>query len=271
MSAPRRFLLLWLAVVAAAGVTIVVSQGLDLAGDGGDQLVAGPDGTVAPGTGEATTTTTGTVLLPAEGQTQVTGTVTAVHLVDAVLDPRTVAGPLTVVADPGSGNGAELSGVTVEGAAASVVWDGGRPFVLASGGLVLDPVVVDLTPEGLRLRLGGATHRLTPGTYELATPVAVGTSGVASARESVTFVADADSLFAATGDAALVLPPDRARRLVGPGTVRLEGALEITDADGTRAATTIDVATGAFDLTLTPVASDGWAVTAVLQGEVAAT
>ena len=189
------------------------------------------------------------------------------HLEGAVLEPRAVATPLTIVADRGLGNGGELTGVLVEGRPASVVWDGGRPFVLASGGaLVLDPVVVDLVPEGLRLALAGARHGFTPGTYRLDTPVAVGTTGVAAARDSVTFEAADSSTFEGAGDAALVLGPDRARRLLGPGRLRVEGSFEVTDARGTRAVSTVDGADVAFDLTLTPLEGGGWTVRGTVQG-----
>ena len=273
MSPLRRFLLMSVALLAAGGVTYLASERLDLGGDGGDQVVSGPDGTVAPGTGDTTTTTgpTGSVV-PAPGQTQVTGVVTVVGIDDAVLDPRNVPTPLTVVSDRGFGNGGELTGVTVDGQPASVVWDGGRPFVLVSGGgLELDPVRVDLTPEGLRLTLGGGAHAVQPGSYELDAPVAVGTAGVASARDGVAFTADGSSLFEAKGDAGLVLTGDAPRRFLGPGTVRLEGTLEITDADGTRTVSTIEATSAAFELTLTPVAGGGWSVTATLQGETVAT
>jgi hypothetical protein len=177
-----------------------------------------------------------------------------------------------VVSDRGFGNGGEITGVTVEGTAKTIVWDGGRPFVLTSGGqLVLDPVPVDLTPEGLRLALSDAVHAFTPGTYQLDTPVAVGASGVAEARDAVTFESTADSRFEPRGDAALVLPASAPRRLVGPGTVHLEGTLELTDATGTRAVVTLDMATGAYDVALTPSPEGGWTVTATLQGETTAT
>jgi len=201
----------------------------------------------------------------------VTGTVTAMHLEGAVLDPRELATPFIVVSDRGGGNGGEITGVRVDGSPVSIVWDGGRPFVLASGGAMqLDPVVADLPPEGLRLALGGTTHRFTPGTYQLDTPVAVGARGVAGARDAVTFEADVRSTFEASGDAALFLDARQPRRLLGPGTVHLEGALQVVDASGTRTAAVVDAAAGAFDITLTPVGAGGWTITATLQGETTA-
>jgi hypothetical protein len=180
--------------------------------------------------------------------------------------------PLTITADRGFGNGARLSGVTVEGTPVTIEWDAGRPFVLSSGGgLVLDPVRIDLTPEGLRLNLADAIHGLVPGTYHLDTPVALGSSGVAEARESAVFAATESSRLELRGDAALLLGPDQPRHLLGPGRVHLEGTLELTDAGGTRTVASLDAAEGPFDLTLTPTAGGGWAITAQLGGELSAT
>lgn len=251
-------------LAATVGLTVLVSGQLDAGGDGADQVVGTPDGDDPGGSSSSTTES------PAR-QVQVTGTVTAMHLEDAVLDPRELATPFIVVSDRGFSNGGEITGVRVDGTVVTIVWDGGRPFVLASGGAMrLDPVTADLPPEGLRLALGGTTHRFTAGTYQLDTPVAVGASGVAGALDAVTFDADDGSRFAASGDAALFLDASRPRRLVGPGTVHLEGALQVVDARGTRTAGVIDAAAGAFDITLTPVASGGWTITAILQGETTA-
>jgi hypothetical protein len=266
----RWFLTMTAILVATVGVTVVIADRLDAGGGAGDQLIEGPDGTAAPGE-QTTTTTTAASTVPAPGQVTVSGLVTGLHLEGAVLEPRGVPTPLTVVSDRGFGNGGEITGVTVEGAAKTIVWDGGRPFLLTAGGeLVLDPVRVDLTPEGLRFALSDAVHAFTLGSYQLDTPVAVGARGVAEARDAVTFETTADSRFQPRGDAVLVLAAAAPRRLVGPGTVHLEGTLEVTDAAGTRAAATLDMATGAYDLTLTPAPAGGWTVTATLQGETAA-
>lgn len=269
----RWFLTMTSILAATVGLTVLVSTQLDARSDGGDQVVGGdPGGTVGPG---ATTTTADTPAGPgavAPGQVRVTGTVTAVHLEGAVLEPREVPTPLTVLSERGFGNGASLFGVRVDGAEVSVEWDGGRPFVLADGGaLVLDPVTVDLTPEGLRVALGDAVHALTPGTYRLDTPVAVGREGFATARDRLTFEATADTTLEPRGDAAVILGPTAPRRLVGPGTVRLEGALERTDAAGTRPVRSIDAAEGAFEITLAPAGGGGWTITAVLQGRTTST
>ena len=75
-------------------------------------------------------------------------------------------------------------------------------------------------------------HVLTPGTYHLDTPVAVGTSGVAGARESVTFEAVDGSTFEAPRRRRARPRRGEPRHVLGPGKVHLEGTLELTDGVG---------------------------------------
>lgn len=260
----RWFLVMTAILVATVGVTVVIADRLDDGGDGGDQVIGGPDG-------GSTSTTIGDAV-PPPGQVTLTGTLTALHVEGAVLDPRSIATPLTVVSERGFGNGGDIAGVRVEGADATIVWDGGRPFELRSGGaLVVDPVTIDLTSDGLRVALSSAVHSFTPGTYHLDTPVAAGPSGVATARDSVTFEATDRSTFEPRGDAALLLSPTAPAHLLGPGTVHLEGDLEATDAAGVRRVSVLDMASGAFDLVLTPAEGGGWSIVATLQGETTTT
>lgn len=259
----RLFVGMWALLVLVVGATVVVADVLDV-GEGDDQVVSGsdttrPEGAEGPGGAEGAEDGPTEVLRP--GQHTVAGTVTAVHLEGAVLEPRSLPVPVTVISDRGFGNGGELTGVTVEGQPSTIVWDGGRPFALSAGGaLVVEPAVVDLVADGLRLALGGGAHALEPGRYQLDTPVAVGQAGIATPRDSVAFEAGLDARFEARGDAAVVLDGGSPRRLLGPGLVRLEGALVLTDVDGPVDATTFEVAAAAFDLTFSPDGSGGWRV-----------
>jgi hypothetical protein len=257
----RRFLAMWAILALVVGLTVVIDDRLDIGGGAGNQVVSGPDGTVAAdGSSTSTTAAGGPGVVPGPGQVRVRGTLAAVHLEGAVLDPREVPVPLTIVAEAGFGNGGELTGVLVGGAPSTVVWDGGRPLVLSTGGaLVLDPVTVDLVPEGLRVLLGGGVHGLLAGPYHLDTPVAVGSEGIATPHDTVDFEATSESRLEARGNAGLVLGP-APHRFLGPGRVHLEGVLERTDAAGTTTATSFDVDTAAFDLTFTPEAGGGWSV-----------
>jgi hypothetical protein len=263
----RLFLGMTAILVVVAGLTAFVATRAEDLGDGGSPVVGG---TVDPGTGDTTTTTGsgGPATVPAAGSVKVEGTITDLHLEQAQLDPETYPTPLTVTSDRGFGNGGEINGVTVEGKPASIVWDGGTPFVLASGGgLVLDPVNVDLSPVGIRLALSYSVQGFAPGAYQLNTNVAVGTSGVAGARDSVAFAATADSTFEPKGDAALFLDGTKPRHLTGPGKVHLVGTLTVTDPTGaTRDATGIDLDDGPYDLTFTAKPGGGWLVSGTLQG-----
>jgi hypothetical protein len=265
----RWFLLAVSWVVAAVGIGAVVQDRLDDGGSAGDQTIVSPDdetgsddptGTLAP-SGTAAVPGDDPVLRPAAAQVVITGAITAVDLAGAELEPSEVPTPLTLVSERGFGNGGELTDVTVNGRASTIVWDGGRPFVLSSGpGLRLGAVTVQLVPGGLRLAMRGALHRLVPGTYRLNTPVAVGAAGIATPYDAVTFEATDDTRVAATGDTALVLGPTGAHRIVGRGAVHLEGDLAVEDASGSSAGSSFDLADGAYDLTFMPAAGGGWTV-----------
>ena len=254
------------AIAAVVGLTVLANDRLDLGGDGGDQVVAAPDGSTTddgsdgtePGEDDPT-------VVPGPGQVEVHGPVTTVLIADAVLQPREVPTPLTISSERGFGNGGELTTVAVDGEPSTIVWDGGRPFTLSSGGaLVLDPVDLALVPGGLQAVLGRGNHALTPGTYRLDTPVAVGQAGIATPRDAVTFEAIDGSLFEARGDAAVLFGPDAPRRFVGPGKVILVGSLELTDADGTHVEPNLATDVAAFDLTFTPDGAGGWTVDGVV-------
>jgi len=250
------------ALAVVVGLTVLVHDQIDVGGDGGDQIVSGA-GTLPEANGS--TIPGEPVLVPGPGQVEVHGTVTAVLIVDAVLEPRDVPTPLTITSERGFGNGGEVTGVEIDGAPSTIVWDGGRPFTLSSGGaLLLDPVDLALVPAGLQAVLGRSNHALSPGTYQLDTPVAVGQEGVATPRDTVTFDAVEGTLFEARGDASVIFGPDAPRRFVGPGKVLLAGTLEVTDADGTRTETTVATEVAAFDLTFTPDGAGGWTVDGVV-------
>ncbi len=260
----RLFFAMIAALAVAVGVTVVVHDQLDLGGDGGDQVVSGPGpvgGEDDPVIGEPTEPQ----LVPGPGQVFVRGTVTTVLIADAVLQPREMPAPFTISSERGFGNGGELTSVEVDGQPSTIVWDGGTPFVLSSGGsLVLDPVALVLANGGLQAVLGQGNHALTPGTYQLDTSVAVGTEGVATPRDGVTFEAVDGTLFEARGDASILFGPDAPRRFIGPGEVLLAGTLDITDDDGTRTVGDLVAELAAFDLTFTPDGTGVWTVEGVI-------
>jgi hypothetical protein len=256
----RLFLTLMAALALVVASTVIIFNQFSDDGSGGPTRAAATSTTLVDTDGD------GATLVPAAGQVRLSGTVTAIHLEGALLQPRTVPAPLTISSDRGFGNGGEITGLSVEGKPASIVWDGGRPFVLSSGkGLVLDPVTVDLVPDGLRLLLGGASHALVPGSYQLDTPVAVGTTGIATPRDSVTFNAPQGARFEAHGDASMLLGKDSPEhRFAGPGKVHLEGDLAVVDENGrATSATDFDLAEGRFDLTFSPDDDGRWTIVGI--------
>lgn len=262
----RLFLAMYSVLLAVIGLTVVANDRLDAGSGGADQVVSpGPDtGASADGNGAATVDRN-----DPPTYLEVSGLLTEVHLEGAVMAPRVVDTPLTVVSERGLGNGGELTGVSVNGKPSSIVWDGGRPFLLSSGpGLVLDPVEVDLIDGEIRCRLGGGAHSVGPGTYQLDTPVAVGGSGIATPRDAVAFVATRTSRFEAHGDAALVLAAGAPHTFTGPGLVHLEGDLRIDHAQGAQMVRTLDLRSGAFELTFAPTEGGGWTVSGQVDSEI---
>jgi hypothetical protein len=266
----RRLLALVAALAATVAATVVVYERVEGFNGPSDQLV-GPASS-GEGRTEGDTEVEDAVEAPepgAPGTFGVEGVVTAVHLEGAVLQPRLVPTPLTLVSERGFGNGGELTGVLVGGEPSAVVWDGGRPFVLTSGpGLVLDPATVDLGPDGVRITLGGGVHALEPGDYRLDTPVAVGQAGVATPYDALDLTAGPAAQLEASGDTALLLGPDGPWRFVGPGLVHLEGELLVDRPEGVQPAATLDLRAGPFELELAPLEGGGWSVTGRIQSTV---
>ena len=96
MSAVRlRWFLTMTTILAAAALTVLISNGLDRGSSSEDQVVA------TPGTSSSTTSSTPTTVtgVSSAAATRVSGTVTAMRLEGAVLEPRQVATPLTVSTD----------------------------------------------------------------------------------------------------------------------------------------------------------------------------
>lgn len=264
----RWFLAISSVLLIVVGVTVVIDESLGRITGADDQAISGTDADAGTdGTDRSTTSTLpGEVDDDARAALAVAGKVTSVHLEGAVLDPREVPTPLTISSERGFGNGGEVTGVEVAGKPSSIVWDGGRPFVLSSGpGIVLDPVDVDLVDGELRCALLRGAHPLRPGEYQLDTPVAVGGSGIATPRDSVAFVAGPSARFEAHGDAALQLSSDQEHTFTGPGLVHLVGDLVVTTEQGDQAASSLDLADGPYELTLAPTEGGGWTVSGRVQ------
>lgn len=258
----RLFLLMTAVLVATAGATAAVDEQLSRR--------SGEDQTIGGGTDVSAGSTSSTQAPAAE--IVITGSATGGHLDGAEIEPATIATPLTLTAERGFGNGAEITAVDVDGLPSAIVWDGGRPFALASGGaLILGRVRIDLASGELHLGLAGATHRFEPGTYTVDTPVAVGSTGVGRALEAVTFEAGVASLLEANGDTSLTLAADGAVRASGGGPLHLEGAFTLVEGSTTRSVSSIETTAGDYDLSLTPAPDGRWTIRAAVRGRVVAT
>ena len=253
----RRFLALSMLLVATADLTVIISDRLgqgDAGADGISQVIAG---------GSTSSTDTVAPMAP----TAIVGTLSELHVERADLDGGQVPTPFTIEADRGFGNGLDLTGVAVNGLPSVLVWDGGRPFEVASGGtLLLGLVTADLEGDGIRASLAGGDHHLSAGTYHVNTPVAVGSSGVATSVETVTFDADADTRLNATGNASVRLPP-ATYRMVVRGALHLEGSFSVAGA-ASPDVSRVDADGGVTELTLTATSDGGWTVSAAVGGQV---
>lgn len=254
------FLLGLLAVAVIGGLTLGIAV---LAGVGDDDDTARSTTSTAAVTGPAL----------AAGQVAVTGTATNVSVIGAVVD-SVVVGQVTTPS-AGLGAAATFQGVLVDGVRSTISWDAGRPLTFApSTPLRLRPAPINLTAGPASMTVAfpdGAVHRLEPGEYELQTPVAVGSDGLATPMERVTFTATQDSTVSFTGGASATILPI-AMSVRGPGQVGIEGTLLVRRPDDTvTQATQVGLPAGSFELTLTP-AADGSGYDlgrVILEGEVA--
>ena len=226
-------------------------------------VVTGCSGTHQSSAPPATATVT--VLRP--DQTTVSGTVTAATALGVLGSP--LALPLTITV-PNRGQGeAHIVGVAVDGRRGTVAWDGGQPLPLSgTGGVDLGQATVDADAGGLTWHLDGAARALLPGRYTAGSTVAVGSTGLARPVDQATFVVAAGTRgqILTAGDAQVHLAAQKLS-LTGPGRVTLTGAMTVTNASGSHPARRVGLASGAFELALTPSAG-GYTVTALLQGPV---
>ena len=211
---------------------------------------------------------TQTVIVPAAGQTLVTGTVTSFSADGAATDPLPTPFSITAV-ERGAQRNATVEAAIVNGARETIYWYAGQPLpVSGSGALDVSPTHVDADAHGVTWQLGGAAHGFKPGHYKFGSSVAVGKSGLATPEDNgVSFDADDHTILTAT-NGVVIHEDSPALKVDGPGTLTMAGSFTLKTSSGTRTATTLTMATGPFEVTLAPAAG-GIAVTATLQGAVA--
>jgi hypothetical protein len=253
----RLFIGLLAAVVAVGGLTAIAVDVLDLEDE--------TDG-VATGAGDGSTSTVPARPGPGPGQAFVTGTVSAVHIEGANVDP--IPTPFEVTTpERGQGAGATFEAVDVDGEVATIDWTAGTPLTFESdgGALVVGPVVLDADANAITIGLDGVVHGFRDAGYSLTGSVAVGVAGIARPRDAVDFVATSASTVSFAGGATTVLAP-QALVIRGPGRVVLQGQLNVERSDGSDEVTSVELPQGPFQVTLTPVPG-GYTIDAVLQGD----
>ena len=203
------------------------------------------------------------------GQSEVTGTLTRLVAKDAAGDP--VPTPFTIEANERGVTRAVIDNALVDRRPSTISWDGGRPLPISGPGGLLDlgPAQLTVDGAGLAWALEGSPRAFGPGTYRASFTVAVGSGGVASVREGVTFQATADTALEVTkGGAFIRLPAQPVHiRAAASTTATLEGTLTVRTAEGSRPAKRIAFGPGLYDITLTP-AGAAYTVKAILQGPV---
>jgi hypothetical protein len=211
---------------------------------------------------------TETVIVPAAGQTLVTGTLQNFSSDGAVVDA--IPTPFTINAvERGAVRNATVEGAVIDGSRKTIYWYAGQPLPVSGGpggGLDLGPARVDVDVHGVTWTLTG-TSAFKPGRYRFGSSVAVGSQGLATPEDGgVTFDADAHTVMTAT-DGVIVHFDSPALKVEGPGTVAMKGSFTLRTASGTTTATSLGMPTAPFEVTLA-AGPAGITVTATLQGPV---
>jgi len=210
------------------------------------------------------TETTDVQVVPAAGQAFVTGALDTLAADNAQIEPLPT--PLTIRGERG------VSRVTIEkalmgGKRVTINWDGGTPMPLGGqGGIDFGTTHVEVGGDGIVYSLDGAPRTFVAGTYSIGTSVAVGTSGVATPRDGVSFTADAQTVLTSKGNPTVKVDLHKID-LLGPGKLKASGKLKVQYPDKSVNATTISFGEGPYRVTVDPSGA-GVKVDAILQGPV---
>src|SRR5213079_2936505 len=162
-------------------------------------------------------------IVPAAGQSLVTGTLRSFTSDDAVAQP--IRTPFTINAvERGARNHATIEGALIGGSRKTIYWDAGTPMPISgAGALDLGPAHVDVSPTGVTWILGGAARSFAPGRYHVGSPVAIGTGGLAEPHDNgADFTADEHTVLTTTPGVVLHLEAS-AVELDGPGSLKMAG------------------------------------------------
>lgn len=226
-------------------------------------VVEAPDTTVGP-----TPPSTSTTFPLTPGRARVTGMLTAAVATSAGGDP--VSPPFTIAVPEAGQGGFTLPGVTVDRRTQTIDWTGGRPLPVNGSGPGLDakPARISIDPGTITWFLDGAPRAFLGGPYQFGSAVAVGSEGLAAARDTVEFFAPIDGAAFTTRGGTVAQVPARALRIESPeGTLELSGPLTIETATVTRPLPALRFGPGTYVVELTPVPG-GYAINAALEGAV---
>jgi len=205
------------------------------------------------------------VLVPGAGQEFVTGDV-AHFVADDAQAGHPLASPFTLTAlERGTAN-ATIENALVDGKRTTISWPSGTPLpITGTGGLDLGPVHVDVDAGGVTWALDGGARSFVAGDYQAGAPVAVGTGGIATPRDSVSFRADQQTVLTSRGGVVVHVDP-QSLELTGPGRISVSGTLRVQSPSSARQAGAVTFGPGAFKITLSPGGATGVSMNAVLQG-----
>jgi hypothetical protein len=248
-------------VIVAVAVGLVVRVALHHGSSGGEA------GTTVPSTasGVGATTTSPVEIVPAPGQAFLTGTITSLTSDNAVGPPLTP--PFTITIPVRGAGSADMTGVMAGGGNVEIYWYGGQPLPFSgTGTLVIGGGGLAVSASGTTWMLDGAVRSLTTGHFFLGSPVAVGTSGLATPYQTFSFDSGNQSTLVTTGNAQIHQAPADLH-ITGPGSVTIHGAMQMQTPTATTHVQTVTFGPGNYDITLTPIAG-GDTIKATLQGPV---
>lgn len=205
-------------------------------------------------------------VVPAPGQAFITGEADHVSIDNAQGQP--IPSPFTVTAVERGVGRLTIEQALVGGRRSTIVWDGGTPLpVSGEGSLDFGATHVEIDGAGPVYSLDGGAKKLSPGTYSLGTTVAVGTGGLSTPREGVTFTADDQTTVGARGGVVIRLDP-APLEFNGPGKLLVTGKLTVQFRDRRATGSKAAMDEGPFRLSTQP-APGGLKVDAIAQGPVA--
>lgn len=203
-------------------------------------------------------------VVPAAGQAFVTGTIESLAADNAQVEP--LATPLTIRGERGVAR-VTIEKALISGKRVTINWDGGTPMpITGAGGLDFGTTHVEVTGDGIAYSLDGAPRSFVAGTYSIGTSVAVGTTGVATPQDRVSFTADAQTVLISKGGPTVRIDLQKID-LLGPGKLKASGKLKVQFPDRSVNATAISFGEGPYRITVDPGAG-GLEFDAILQGQV---